>query len=111
MNNVLKRDHRFIKKRIAASSLWFRSVGGASAPPSPFAICNAAGARPSSQGRCYSLLTLLSPAFDTQTLAPSNATPVGAVPTAKVPKLDPSLARNLVKTGEPLRQSRGSVVD
>jgi transposase, IS6 family len=28
MNNVLEQDHRFIKKRIAAS-LWFRSVGGA----------------------------------------------------------------------------------
>jgi len=28
MNNVLEPDHRFIKKRIAAS-LWFRSVGGA----------------------------------------------------------------------------------
>jgi len=28
MNNVLEQDHRFIKKRIAAS-LWFRSVSGA----------------------------------------------------------------------------------
>ena len=28
LNNVLEQDHRFIKKRIAAS-LWFRSVGGA----------------------------------------------------------------------------------
>lgn len=28
MNNVLEQDHRFIKKRIAAS-LWFRSVGSA----------------------------------------------------------------------------------
>ena len=28
MNNVLEQDHRFIKKRIAAS-LWFRSIGGA----------------------------------------------------------------------------------
>jgi transposase-like protein len=28
MNNVLEQEHRFIKKRIAAS-LWFRSVGGA----------------------------------------------------------------------------------
>jgi len=28
MNNVLEQDHRFIKKRIAAS-LWFRSVEGA----------------------------------------------------------------------------------
>ena len=28
MNNVLEQDHRFIKKRIA-TSLWFRSVGGA----------------------------------------------------------------------------------
>jgi len=28
LNNVLDQDHRFIKKRIAAS-LWFRSVGGA----------------------------------------------------------------------------------
>jgi cytochrome c553 len=28
MNKVLEQDHRFIKKRIAAS-LWFRSVGGA----------------------------------------------------------------------------------
>jgi transposase-like protein len=28
INNVLEQDHRFIKKRIAAS-LWFRSVGGA----------------------------------------------------------------------------------
>ena len=28
VNNVLEQDHRFIKKRIAAS-LWFRSVGGA----------------------------------------------------------------------------------
>ena len=31
MNNVLEQDHRFIKKRIAAS-LWFRSVGGALGP-------------------------------------------------------------------------------
>ena len=28
MNNVLEQDHRFIKKRIAAS-LWFQSVDGA----------------------------------------------------------------------------------
>ena len=28
MNNVLEQDHRFVKKRIAAS-LWFRSVDGA----------------------------------------------------------------------------------
>ena len=28
LNNVIEQDHRFIKKRIAAS-LWFRSVGGA----------------------------------------------------------------------------------
>src|SRR5437016_12045151 len=28
LNNVLEQDHRFVKKRIAAS-LWFRSVGGA----------------------------------------------------------------------------------
>ena len=28
LNNVLEQDHRFIKKRIAAS-LWFRSVSGA----------------------------------------------------------------------------------
>jgi len=28
MNNVLEQDHRFVKKRIAAS-LWFQSVGGA----------------------------------------------------------------------------------
>jgi transposase-like protein len=28
MNNVLEQDHRFIKKRIAASP-WFRSVDGA----------------------------------------------------------------------------------
>ena len=28
LNHVLEQDHRFIKKRIAAS-LWFRSVGGA----------------------------------------------------------------------------------
>jgi transposase, IS6 family len=28
LNNVLEQDHRFIKKRIAAS-LWFRSIGGA----------------------------------------------------------------------------------
>lgn len=28
LNNVLEQDHRFIKKRIAAS-LWFRSMGGA----------------------------------------------------------------------------------
>jgi transposase-like protein len=28
LNNILEQDHRFIKKRIAAS-LWFRSVGGA----------------------------------------------------------------------------------
>ena len=27
MNNVLEQDHRFVKKRIAAS-LWFRSVDG-----------------------------------------------------------------------------------
>ena len=28
LNNVLEQDHRFVKKRIAAS-LWFRSVDGA----------------------------------------------------------------------------------
>jgi transposase-like protein len=28
LNNVLEQDHRFVKKRIAAS-LWFRSVAGA----------------------------------------------------------------------------------
>jgi transposase, IS6 family len=28
LNNILEQDHRFIKKRIAAS-LWFRSVDGA----------------------------------------------------------------------------------
>jgi transposase-like protein len=28
LNNVLEQDHRFVKKRMAAS-LWFRSVGGA----------------------------------------------------------------------------------
>ena len=28
LNNVLEQDHRFVKKRIAAS-LWFGSVGGA----------------------------------------------------------------------------------
>ena len=28
MNNIVEQDHRFIKKRIAAS-LWFRSVEGA----------------------------------------------------------------------------------
>jgi len=28
LNNVLEQDHRFIRRRIAAS-LWFRSVGGA----------------------------------------------------------------------------------
>jgi hypothetical protein len=28
MNNIVEQDHRFIKKRIAAS-LWFRSVNGA----------------------------------------------------------------------------------
>jgi len=28
LNNVLEQDHRFVKKRVAAS-LWFRSVDGA----------------------------------------------------------------------------------
>src|SRR5437899_2822619 len=40
--------------------------------------------------------TVLLPPFVTQMLAPSKATPVGFVPTAKVPSIVPVLARSLV---------------
>src|SRR5205807_2284936 len=44
----------------------------------------------------YSLLTVLVPLFATQMLAPSNPTPIGLLPTEKVPRLAPSLARSWV---------------
>ena len=44
----------------------------------------------------YSLETVLLPAFVTQMLAPSNATPKGNRPTPKVSSTLPSLARSLV---------------
>jgi len=70
-DNVLEQDHRFIKKRIAAS-LWFRSVGGA--------LNTIAGYE--SIGRYFprrrEFLRFLAAGLLTERTRPRNAAPTGA---------------------------------
>jgi hypothetical protein len=61
--------------------------------------CNAESNQWSSEpggDHSYSFVRLALPSFATQMLAPSNATPNGRTPTAKVPRVAPSLSRSLV---------------